>query len=114
MSIPLFISIMDIRIENSRVTPTISNFAVQKKIHRADKLRIEGNGAQILAAGYLRDKHQGLVTPIESHEDFIWIDNGVPGFGQVTLRLLVKGQEDIELIYDSLKGGYYTSSAELK
>jgi hypothetical protein len=105
---------LDIRIENSRVTPTISNFAVQKKIHRTDKLKVGGGGARILAAGYLRDQYRGLTTPIKSHEDFIWIANGVPGFGQVTVRLLVEGQGNIELIYDSLKGGYYTSSAELR
>ena len=105
---------LDIRIENSRVTPTISNFAVQKKIHRTDKLKVAGNGADILAAGYLRDQYRGLTTPIKAHDDFIWIANGIPGFGQVTLRLLVKGQGNIELIYDSLKGGYYTTTAALK
>jgi hypothetical protein len=95
------------------VTPTISNFAVQKKIHRTDKLKVSGYGATILAAGYLRDQYRGLTIPIKSHEDFIWIANGVPGFGQVTVRLLVKARGNIELIYDSLKGGYYATSADL-
>jgi len=40
--------------------------------------------------------------------------SGVPSFGRVEYRFLVEGKGNIKLIYDSLKGGYYTKSVTLK
>jgi len=47
-------------------------------------------------------------------KNFLWIESGVPSFGKVDYRLLVKGKGNIKLIYDSLKGGYYTKNTNLR
>jgi hypothetical protein len=104
---------IDVTINNTRVTPTISSLALQKKIHRADRFKIEGT-AKLAAAGYLRDKYRGITERIEARDNSMWIESGVPSFGRVDLRLLVRGKGEIELIYDSLKGGTYTSTVTLK
>jgi hypothetical protein len=104
---------IDVTVANTRVTPTLSTIALQKKIHRADKFKIEGT-AKLVAAGYLRDKYRNITQKIQTADNFVWIDRGVPSFGKVHLRLLVRGKGDIQLIYDSLKGGYHTTSATLK
>ncbi|MCK4495681.1 MAG: hypothetical protein KAU91_04980 [Candidatus Aminicenantes bacterium] len=104
----------DIFIRNTRVTPTISAQAIQKKLHRVDRLKIEGKNIKLLAAGYLTDRFRGTTRKIKTNKDFIWVESGVPSFGRLDFRLLVKGNGSIKLIYDSLKGGYYTKEALLK
>lgn len=104
---------IDMAITNTRVTPTISSIAVQKKIHRADRFKIVGT-ASLLAAGILTDKYRGTTQKIDTRDDSVWITSGVSSFGTLNLRLLVKGKGEIELIYDSLKGGTYTTTATLK
>lgn len=105
---------IDISIRNTRVTPTISAQAIQKKLHRVDRLKIEGKNIKLLAAGYLTDRFRGITRKIKTNKDFIWVESGVPSFGRLDFRLLVKGNGSIKLIYDSLKGGYYTKEALLK
>ena len=104
---------IDVTIANTRVTPTMSALAVQKKIHRADRLKIDGT-VRLRAAGFLTDKYRGITQKIDTKDESIWITSGIPSFGTVHLRLLVRGKGDIDLIYDSLKGGYYTTTATLK
>ena len=104
---------IDVAITNTRVTPTMSALAIQKKIHRADRFKIDGT-ARLRAAGFLTDKYRGLTQKIDTLDDSAWITSGVSSFGTINLRLLVKGKGDIELIYDSLKGGTTTTTATLK
>lgn len=105
---------VDLIVENTRVTPTISGVAQQKKIHRADRLKVEGNNVKLVAAGFLFDRFRGLTQKVKVNKDFIWVESGVPSFGRVSYRLLVKGSGSMNLVYDSLKGGYYTKAVELK
>jgi hypothetical protein len=105
---------VDVSIKNSRVTPTISFVAQQKKLHRADRLQIEGIDAKLLAAGRLTDKYRDITQKIETQKNFLWIKSGIPSFGRVVYRLLVQGKGEMKLIYDSLKGGYYTTSINLQ
>ena len=104
---------VDVAIENTRVTPTISFIAQQKKLHREDRFQIEGN-VELLAAGRMMDKYRNITQKMETQENLLWIDSGIPSFGRVFFRLLVQGKGEMKLIYDSLKGGYYTTTANLK
>ncbi len=104
---------VDLTLANNRVSPTITYLALQKKLHRLDRLRVEGQSATILAAGLLTDRFRNLTKEIKTHDDFIWLDNGVPGFGRVELRLIVKASGKINLVFDSLKGGYKTQAVSL-
>ena len=105
---------IDITIRNTRVTPSISAIAAQKKLHRADKFKIEGNNVKLLTAGHLTDKYRGTTQEVKPYKNFIWVERGVPGFGKIDYRLLVKGKGSVKLIYDSLKGGYYSKDITLK
>lgn len=104
---------VDVSIKDSCVTPTISAEAVQKKLHRIDRFRVEGKNVKLLAAGLLIDPFRGITQNIKVHENSFWVDQGVPSFGKVDFRMLVKGKGDIQIIYDSLKGGYYTIQKDL-
>ncbi|MFQ6038172.1 MAG: peptidase M14, partial [Candidatus Aminicenantales bacterium] len=105
---------VDVAVENTRVTPTISFLARQKKLHRADRLRVEGRGIKLLAAGRLTDKFRGLTEKIETRKNAFWVESGIPGFGRTTFRLIVQGKGTVTLVYDSLKGGTCTTKSELK
>jgi hypothetical protein len=105
---------IDVAIENSRVTPTISFIAQQKKLHRVDRLQIDGNNVKLLAAGQLMDKYRDITQKIETQKNFLWVQRGIPSFGRVVYRLLVQGKGEMKLIYDSLKGGYYTTTTNLQ
>ncbi len=105
---------IDVSVKNTRVTPTISAQAVQKKLHRADRLKVEGQNIKLVAAGRLFDKYRGITSKVKTRDNYIWIESGVPSFGRVEYRFLVEGKGNIKLIYDSLKGGYYTKSVTLK
>ncbi|MFW6140571.1 MAG: M14 family zinc carboxypeptidase [Acidobacteriota bacterium] len=103
---------IDITIANDSVTPSISAQAKQHKLHRFDQVKVEG--AKLLAAGNLTDKFRGVTTKLKTRNDMFWVEAGVPGFGTVDFRMIVKGKGDIKLVYDSLKGGYAETSVSLK
>ncbi len=105
---------IDVSVKNTRVTPTISSQAIQKKLHRADRLKVEGQNIKLVAAGRLFDKYRGITSKVKTRDNYIWVESGVPSFGRVEYRFLVEGKGNIKLIYDSLKGGYYTKSVTLK
>ncbi len=105
---------VDVIIENTRVTPSISAIAKQKKLHRIDRFKVEGTNVKLLAAGRLTDRFRGITQKIKVHKNFIWVDSGISSFGNMSFRLLVKGSGKAKLVYDSLKGGYYTKAVNLK
>jgi len=105
---------VDITIKNSRVTPSISNQAIQKKLHRTDRITVEGENVKLLAAGKLTDRFRDLTEKIEVDNNSFWVARGIPGFDEVDFRLLVSGRGRIKLIYDSLKGGYKEKTMYLK
>jgi hypothetical protein len=105
---------VDVSVKNTRVTPTMSAMAVQNKLHRADRFKIEGRAVKLVAAGRLYDEYRGITGKVKTRENSIWVENGVPSFGRVEYRFLVQGKGSLKLVYDSLKGGYYTKSVTLK
>lgn len=96
---------LEVRVSNRQVTPSISSLAIQRKLHRPDWLKVEGK-VKLVSVGLLTDRFRSLVDPLKIREKYVQVENGIPGFGRVDFRLLVEGQGEIKLIYDSLKGGY--------
>ena len=105
---------IDVSMKNTRVTPTMSARAVQSKLHRADRFKIEGQNVKLVAAGRLYDKYRGITGKVKTRENSIWVESGVPSFGRVEYRFLIEGKGSVKLVYDSLKGGHYTKSMTLK
>ncbi|OGD19737.1 MAG: hypothetical protein A2Y69_06875 [Candidatus Aminicenantes bacterium RBG_13_59_9] len=105
---------VDVTVANSRPTPSMTAVAVQKKLHRADRLGVGGKGINLIAAGYIMDKFRGLTRKVKVRDNGLWVETGVPGHGRIELRLIVKGSGTLELAYDSLKGGYKTKTVALR
>jgi len=105
---------LDVTVANSRVTPSMTAVAMQKKLHRLDQVRVEGQKAELVAAGLLVDPFRNLTRKIKTTKNSFWSESGVPSFGRVDFRLIVKGDGPINLVYDSLKGGYLTKTVKLE
>jgi len=105
---------VDVSVKNTRVTPTMSARAVQSKLHRADRFKIEGQNIKLVAAGSLYDQYRGITSKVKTRENSIWVENGVTSFGRVEYRFLIEGKGSVKIVYDSLKGGRYTKSVTLK
>ena len=105
---------IDVTVANSRVTPSITAVALQNKLHRVDQIRIEGKEAQLVAAGLLVDQFHNLTRKIKTVKNSFWSESGIPSFGRVDYRLIVKGSGSIDIIYDSLKGGYLMKTIALE
>jgi hypothetical protein len=59
---------VDISVKNSRVTPSISAIASQKKLHRADRIKVEGKDVRLLASGQLTDRFRGITRKVMNQE----------------------------------------------
>jgi len=105
---------LDISVRNNRVTPSMSSLAAQRKLHRADRLKLEGKNVKLVSAGRLFDQYRGITGEVEIRDNSIWVESGIPGFDRVTYRFLVRGKGSVKLIYDSLKGGYLATTTTLK
>jgi hypothetical protein len=105
---------VDLVVENTRVTPTISGIAQQKKLHRVDQLKVEGRNVKLLAAGRLVDRFRNITQEVKVFDNYVWVESGVPSFGTLSYRLLIRGSGSVDVVYDSLKGGYYTKTVVLK
>ncbi len=105
---------VEMAVANSRVTPSIQAVAAQKKLHRPDRVTLEGGEAKLVAAGLLYDKYRGLTSKIDVKKNGFANEPGVPSFGRVEYRLVVKGKGQAKLVYDSLKGGYITKIVTLE
>ncbi len=105
---------VDVTVANSRPTPSMSVVAAQNKLHRADQFKVTGSKVELVAAGQIVDRFRGLTRKIKTRDNAFWVESGVPGFGRLEFRLLLNGQGQVELVFNSLKGGYKTKSLTLK
>jgi hypothetical protein len=104
---------VDVVITNATVTPTISAIARQKNIHRVDCFGVEGK-ARLVAAGELNDPYRNQARAYKVLKNAFQVDSGISGFGKMEFRLMIEGSGAAELVYDSLKGGYYRTEIKLE
>jgi hypothetical protein len=104
---------VDIVVTNATVTPTISSIARQKQIHRVDRFAV-GDAARLVAAGELTDPYRNQTRPCKVFKNAFQVDSGIPGFGKTEFRLMIEGRGAVEIVYDSLKGGYYRQEIKLE
>ena len=99
---------------NSRLIPTILEKAQQTNIVPPDLLTLEG--AEVVAAGWVTDKHRpGPTEIIDQNElDRIIIRSGHPGRTTKTIEYLVRGSGTMTVQYAALKGGTVSTEIELR
>jgi hypothetical protein len=99
---------------NDKAIPTITVKARQNNVVRPDLLTLEG--AEVIAAGWVGDKHRPGPTEMIDQEqlDRILIRSGLGSHETRTIEYLVRGSGSITVRYDALKGGVAETTLQLR
>jgi hypothetical protein len=83
---------------------------------RPDLLTVEGNGVEVVAAGWVTDKNRpGPTEPIDQEElNRILIASGAPGRTTRTIEYLVRGSGPMTVRYAAVKGGTVEAVVRLR
>ena len=107
-------------ITNPKVAPTITARAAQNKVVRPDLLTLEGTNVEVISASWIDNKevykYRPTVTNIIDQHNLkrILIRNGHYGKTTKTIQYLVKGNGEITITYDSIKGGKASTKVNLQ
>jgi len=104
---------VDFAVADAKTTPTISAQATSQKLHRPDRIRIDGPKAALLAAGEMQDRFLNRTRSVKTLKNAFDVIGGISGHGRREFRLLVKAFGPITLTYDSLKGGFLEKTVSL-
>ncbi|MEX2610992.1 MAG: M14 family zinc carboxypeptidase [Gemmatimonadota bacterium] len=101
-------------ITNPRVIPTITARAAQNGVVRPDLITLDG--AQIISAAWVNNKHNPGITDLIDQQELerIIVRNGHPGQTTRTLEYLVRGTGNLTFTYDSQKGGRVSQRIQLR
>lgn len=96
---------------NERVIPTRSDAARMYQAGLPDRVSLSGATVQTggFAAGELGDR----IDLVDGDASTLHVEEGVPGFGDVTASWIVTGSGTITLTYTSQKGGTHTTEVPL-
>ncbi len=104
---------VDFAVADAKTTPTISAQATSQKLHRPDRIRVDGPKAALLAAGEMQDRFLNRTRSVKTLKNAFDVIGGISGHGRREFRLLVKASGPITLTYDSLKGGFLEKTVSL-
>jgi hypothetical protein len=99
---------------NDRAIPTITVRARQNNVVRPDLITVEG--AEVVAAGWVADKHRpGPTQMIDQEElDRIMVRSGLGAHETRTIEFLVRGSGSVTVRYEALKGGTIETTLQLR
>ena len=107
-------------ITNPKVAPTITVRAARNKVVKPDLLMLEGKNVEVISASWIDNKevykYRPSVTDLIDQHDLkrIIVRSGHYGKTTKTIQYLVKGSGEINITYDSVKGGKATTKVNLR
>ncbi len=107
-------------ITNPKVAPTITVRAARNKVVKPDLLMLEGKNVEVISASWIDNKevykYRPSVTNLIDQQDLkrIIVRSGHYGKTTKTIQYLVKGSGEINITYDSVKGGKATTKVNLR
>jgi len=103
-------------ITNERLIPTITVRARENHVVRPDLITVDGDGVEIIAAGWVQDKFRpGPIDMIDQAElDRIMVRSGAPGRTTRTIEYLVRGDGSMTVTYSAAKGGTASTTVALR
>lgn len=111
-SLPGGLTQVTVRVSNSRMIPTHSSHDVKNNITRPDWISI--SGATVITGSIMSNTDFNQGTEQELNPAKLNVSN-IPGMGNVDLQWIVKGNPSkINIIVDSVKGGFHQKSFDLK
>lgn len=100
-----------VTLRNEGAIPSVPGVVLQNRIHRPDLATL--TGAKVLASGRVTDPLKDTRV-YQEHRPGRLLVEGVPGHGTTTLFFLVQGNGEVQVTYDSIKGGVLTTTIPLK
>lgn len=99
---------------NPKVVPTIVDSAARQRVVPPDLIIVEGE-VEVLNAGWVPNKFApGATMMIDQHDlRRILVRNGHPGKATRTIEYLVRGDGDMTIRYESVKGGTVETTVRL-
>ncbi|MEZ5973502.1 MAG: M14 family metallopeptidase [Planctomycetota bacterium] len=99
---------------NARSMPSRSAMAADNKMGIPDRVRLGGQGIQVLASGVLRDRFRPEDMRAEVVEpEVVRLEGGVPGHGRVTLAWILRGNGAFSVTYSAEKAADQAIEARL-
>jgi len=95
---------VDVLVRNEHLLPTRSARAAEVRAGRADRLRLEGAGVEVLAGGWREDRWRPeRLDLVEREPAALPLEDGVPGRGERRARWLVSGSGPFEVRFEAEK-----------
>jgi hypothetical protein len=83
---------VSVTLKNKRRMPSRSGIAASKGMGEPDLLTIAGEGLTVVAGGIATDRFRKTEVSLVEHEPArLRLNDGVPGYGRLTARWIVKG-----------------------
>jgi hypothetical protein len=111
---------LELTVANSKLIPTRSALAAQKKMGRPDLLTVGaadgGDGVKVLSAAYVSDRFRKERDEMidDKTPQQLRIEQGLASRGELKLRYVLRGKGDVKITYDAEKGGVAEASAKLE
>ena len=94
-------------IGNKRLMPTHSSQDLKYKIERPDHISL--TGPKVIAGMVVENRNPSATVEQKNMDKYIEVPN-IPGYGEVTVRWIIKGNEKYIIKADSRKGGVVSRS----
>jgi hypothetical protein len=103
-------------IGNSKIIPSRTARAAQKRIGMPDTLTLSGDNVTVVTSGTVNDRFDRTIEPVEHRKNIIAVENGIPGEARRTFRFIVTGKAGakVRLAYNAQKARDVAVEVELK
>jgi len=104
-------------VHNTRLIPTISARAAEKKIGARDFIQLvaaAGTDVKVLASGTLDDPYDRQLSLTERNPERIWLDDGLNGHSRRYFRWIVRGSGKVVVSYSSAKAAGISQNLPLE
>ena len=99
------VTALTVAVRNTRMIPSVSQQAAQRRIGLPDFADLSGPGLTVLGGGTLVDRDTGEVHAADHEAARLRLDDGVPGNSVARVRWFLRGRGDATVKYESQKGG---------
>jgi hypothetical protein len=105
---------IEVPVLNDRAIPSMTATAAQNRLHRQDVATVTGGtGVRVIASGIVNDAYLDKIEMQDHRADRLMVP-GVDGLSTRTLFFLVKGDGEVTIHFDSLKGGQLARKVALR
>lgn len=100
-----------VRLYNEKVIPSMSYYAVDKKLYPKDILKVSGEDIKVVSGGELENLYTNQVNYKVDKPEIQFLT--VPGNDKVEFQFLIEGKGEVNFVYNSQKAGSISVKKQL-